>query len=132
MCVLQSIRCFTSLLSPRLDPGHDVNHTQTCCQTPLPSTLAGRLPSPLHGPSSLSPLPCLFPDRPTANVHQMPPLTPTPPNPAHRRSLSLLTPLFNTDRWNCYQYWLLSPCLCLCLPHSTLSILSSSFLSLTK
>lgn len=57
-----------------------------------------------------------------------PPLPLQPSTPSH--SLSPLTPLFDTDRWNCYQYWLL--CLSLCLPHSTLSILSSSFLSLTK
>lgn len=42
---------------------------------------------------------------------------------APSRSLSLLTPLFDTDRWNCYQRWLLSvsasvshtPCCLFCL-----------------
>ncbi|CAB1460072.1 unnamed protein product, partial [Pleuronectes platessa] len=61
----------------------------------IPSSLLLLIPLP-------APLPWLIPDRPTANVHQMP-----PPNPTPSHSLSLLTPLFDTDRWNCYQCWLL-------------------------
>ncbi len=98
----------------------------------LPFTLAGLLPSPLLSPSScslsrLQLIPLSSPMVVSRQIHsQCAPDAPrTPPRPC---SLSLLTPLFDTDRWNCYQYWLLSPC----LPHSTLSILSSSFLSLTK
>lgn len=59
-----------------VNPRHYVNNTDTFIhrQNSLPFTLAGlftfSLP-PLH--SSLSPLPWPFPDRPTANVHQMPP-----------------------------------------------------------
>lgn len=33
---------------------------------------------------------------------------PTPGSTPRPSSLSLLTPLFDTDTWNCYQYWLLS------------------------
>lgn len=132
-----------SLLLPHpadfsFNPRQYVNNTDTLipCQDSLPFTLAGLLPSPLLSPSSPrlpphppsthpSPLsfPWLFPDRPTANVHQMPPrLHPIPqPVTAHSsvryRQMELLSVLAVSG---------------LRLPHSTPSILSSSFLSLTK
>lgn len=69
-------------------PRQYVNNTDTFIrrQNSLPFTLAGLLPSPLLSLSSFFlppslllliplsfPLSWLFPDRPTANVHQMPP-----------------------------------------------------------
>lgn len=77
--------------------------------------------SPLFSPSlppSISPM--VFLSRQTHG--QCAPDAPLTPS----RSLSLLTPLFDTDRWNCYQYWPLSVsasvshtplCLC-CFPLS--------------
>lgn len=77
--------------------------------------------------SSLSLLLWLFPDRPRANVHQMPP----PPTPPHPHSLSLLTLCsIQTDGIAISPGF--TPCLSRCLLHSTLSILPSSFLSLTE
>lgn len=72
---------------------HYVTNTGTfvCSQNSLPFTLAGLSTfstphpliffSPLSLYSSLSPLSWLFPDRPRANVHQMPPNPPPPLSP---------------------------------------------------
>lgn len=134
---------FISLLSPippdfKFNPRHYVNNTDTFirCQNSFAlhfgRTFTFSTPRPfIH--FSLPP-----PTHPSLHSHgcfqtdPRPMCTRCPPNSTPSRSLSLLTPLFDTDRWNCYQYWLLSPCLSLCLPHSTLSILSSFLLSLTK
>lgn len=146
LCVLFSpLHCFISLLFHpyppdfKFKPRHYVNNIDTFirCQNSLPFTLAGLLPSPLLSPSSFAPLlpPSTHPSLLSHGCFQTDPqpmCTRCPPASTPSHSLSLLTPLFDTDRWNCYQYWLLSLCLSLCLPHSTLSILSSSFLSLTK
>lgn len=138
-CFCPLYLCYFSPIPPdfKFNPRQYVNNTDTFirCQNSLPFTLAGLLPSLLLSPSSFSPSvysslsPLLshgcFQTDPRPMCTRCPPQNSTP-----SRSLSLLTPLFDTDRWNCYQHWLL--CLSLCLPQSTLSILSSSFLSLTK
>lgn len=76
----------------------------------LPSSaLHPSLPSSLH--SSLSPLPWSFPDRPTANVHQMPP----PPSPATHNSTPSRQPVTAHPSVRYRQMELLSVLVSLCL-----------------
>lgn len=127
----------------RFNPRQYVNNTDTFigCQDLffffLPFILAGLLPCPLlrpscFSPSVLPPLPWLLPDRPSANVHQMPP----PLQDNRRRCRPIPQPVNAHSSVRYRQMELLSAlaslCLSLCLPHSLLSILSSSFLSRTK
>lgn len=132
---------FLSYFSPdfKFNPRHYVNNTDMFirCQNSLPFTLAGLLPSPLLSPSSFSPsLPQPIPlSSPMAvsrqTQSQCAPDAPPPPTPPHPHSLSLLTLCsIQTDGIAISPGF--SRCLSHCLPQSTLSILSSSFLSLTK
>lgn len=109
ICVSVSTVCRARILgrsSPgcQFNPRHDVNNTDMFIhgQNSLPFTLAGAFN--FLGSSALPPLDSSLPHFLTVDsgvsVHQI-----TPPH----KSLSLLTLCFDTDRWNCYQRWLLSP-----------------------
>lgn len=83
--------------------------------------------SPLHlflHPSLLS-----YPDKARTNVHQMPP--PHHLSSSHPHSLSPFT-LCSIQTDGIAITTGFCPCLSLCLPHSALSIMCCSFLSLTK
>lgn len=89
------------------NPKHDVNNTDMFIhgQNSLPFTLAG--PFNFLSSSALHPsLPRTHPSLASLLLIPEPVCTRSTPPPPR---LSLLTPCFDTDRWNCYQRWLLSP-----------------------
>lgn len=105
----------------KFNPRQYVNNTDTLlvAKIPCPSLWQDSTFSPPQ-PFILFSLPLLIPLSSPLLSHGCfqtdlwPMCTRCPPHSTPSRSLSLLTSLFDTDRWNCYQYWLL----CLSQPMS--------------